>query len=300
MPQNWAAPVIAVVGITLFFLCCLSFDTLEYQEIGLNYSWISETVEDRTYGAGRYYIGIGNSFIKFPRVVNNMYFGDELTPGIVINGPALQSRTQDGLTVRIEVSFQYKLKKEGLFELYQTFGPDYQLILLRMAIEQLTTATTKHNAHDFFIDRTGLSKEMHHLLDEHFQKHGYAEVPFFQLRTVKLPQDFEDSIQDTQVKEQEIKVAKAQQDQNRINYETSLIQAGQNVKVLYHQAAAKSASIYAQNNAYCRQYRLMQTMQANALGEVAKNVSWSPQELLEYIRIRAVREHPSELVTLRV
>jgi len=298
--QNWAAPVIAVVGFTLFILCCLSFDTLEYQEIGINYSWISETIEDRTYSAGRYYIGIGNQFIKFPRVVNNMYFGDEFSQGTVVDGPAMQSRTADGLTVRLEVSFQYKLKPESLYHLYQTFGEEYQRILLRMAIEQLTTATTKHNAHDFFTNRTGLSQEMHSALDSHFQLHGFSEVPFFQLRTVKLPKDFEDSIQDTQVKEQEIKVAKAQQDQNRINYETTLIQAANQVKVLNQQAAAESASIYAQNNAYCRQYRLMQTLQVNGMAKVAEGAKWSPEELLEYIRIRAVREHPSEKTTVRI
>jgi len=297
---SFAGPVIGVVGVTLFLLCCLSFDTLEYQEIGINYSWVSETIEDRTYGAGRYYIGIGNRFIKYPRVVNNMYFGDEFSPGTVVNGPALQSRTQDGLTVRIEVSYQYKLIPEKLYELYQTFGEDYTLILLRMAIEQLTTATTKHNAHDFFTDRTGLSKEMHKMLDDHFQKHGFAEVPFFQLRTVRLPKDFEDSIQDTQVKEQEIKVATAQQDQNRINYETRLLQAGQNVLVLDQQAAAESSAIVAKNDAYCRQYRLTQNLQAEALSKVAAGVQWTPQELLEYLRIRAVREHPAEKVTVRI
>jgi regulator of protease activity HflC (stomatin/prohibitin superfamily) len=298
--QNWAAPVIGVVGFTLFILCLLSFDTLEYQEIGLNYSWISETIEDRTYNAGRYYIGIGNHFLKFPRVVNNMYFGDEFSQGTVINGPALQSRTQDGLTVRIEVSFQYKLKADSLYQMYQTFGDDYIMTLLRMAIEQLTTATTKHNAHDFFTNRTGLSLEMHTALDDHFQKHGYSEVPFFQLRTVRLPKDFEDSIQDTQVKEQEIKVAKAQQDQSRINYETTLLQAAQNVRVLNQQAAAQSSAIYAQNDAYCRQYRLTQTLQAEALVGVAKSAEWQPTELLEYLRIRAVRNHPSEKTTVRV
>merc|ERR1719253_2127221 len=229
-----------------------------------------------------------------------MYFGDEVSPGIVINGPALQSRTQDGLTVGIEVSFQYKLKVEGLYQMYQTFGEDYALILLRMAIEQLTTATTKHNAHDFFTNRTGLSREMHSMLDSHFQQHGFSEVPFFQLRTVKLPKDFEDSIQDTQVKEQEIKVAKAQQDQSRIDYETTLLQAAQNVRVLNQQAAAESASIYAKNDAYCRQYRLTQTLQAQALSTVASNAGWSSEELLEYLRIRAVREHPSENTTLRI
>lgn len=300
MAANWATPVIGVVGLTLFALCCMSFDTLEYQEIGINYSWISETIENRTYSAGRYYIGIGNHFIKFPRVVNNMYFGDAFDQGVKVDGPAMRSRTQDGLTVYMEVSFQYKLIPAGLWNMYQTFGDEYQRILLRMAIEQLTTATTKHNAHDFFTNRTGLSREMHSMLDSHFQQHGYSEVPFFQLRTVKLPKDFEDSIQDTQVKEQEIKVAKAQQDQNRITYETSLLNASQQVLVLAQQAAAESAAIYASNNAYCRQYRLTQELQATSLAKVASGVAWSPEELLQYLRIRAVREHPSTKTTIRV
>jgi regulator of protease activity HflC (stomatin/prohibitin superfamily) len=232
-----------------------------------------------------------------------MYFGDDLATngaGASINGPALQSRTQDGLTVNIEVSFQYKLKEDGLYDMYQTFGEDFNLIFLRMAIEQLTTATTKHDAHDFFTNRTGLSTEMHKALDAHFRSHAHAEVPFFQLRTVKLPKDFEDSIQDTQVKEQEIKVAKAQQDQNRISYETTLLQAGQQVKVLNQQAEGEAASIHAQNDAYCRQYKLTQTLQAKALTQVAHASTWSPTELLEYLRIRAVREHPSEKTMIRI
>lgn len=292
--------VVAVVAFALFVLLCLSFDTLEYQEIGINYSWVSETIEKRTYHAGRYYIGIGNHFIKFPRVLTNMYFGDEADANVMASGPAMQSRTQDGLTVHLEVSFQYKLKPDKIYDLYQTFGDEYQRILLRMAIEQLTTAATKHNAHDFFTNRTGLSFEMHGALDSHFQQHAFSEVPFFQLRTVKLPKDFEDSIQDTQVKEQEIKVAKAQQEQNRISYETALMQAAQNVRVLNQQAAAESASIYATNNAYCRQYQLTQKLQAQALSKVAAGVQWTPRELLSYLRIRAVREHPSAKTTVRL
>lgn len=295
-----AAAVIGVVVVTLFIFASLSFGTLEYQEIGLNYSWISETIENKTYHNGLYYLGIGNHFIKFPRVVNSIYFGDEYSSGIVARGPSLQSRTMDGLTVRLEVSFQYKLIPESLFDLYQTFGEDYNLILLRIAIEQLTTATTKHNAHAFFENRTGLAAQMHRMLDAHFRKNAFAEVPYLQLRTVALPTAFEDSIQDTQVKEQEIKVAEAQQDQNRILYETSLIQAGQKVKILEQQAEAKSTAIKLQNDAYCRQYKLQQTLQSKSLNEVAAKSAWSPTELLEWLRIRAVREHPSERTTVRM
>mmetsp|Transcript_68908 Transcript_68908/g.107918 ORF Transcript_68908/g.107918 Transcript_68908/m.107918 type:complete len:298 (-) Transcript_68908:1-894(-) len=294
------AAVAVVVVVTLLIFASLSFGTLEYQEIGLNYSWISETIENRTYHNGLYYLGIANHFIKFPRVVNSIYFGDEYSAGVIAKGPGLQSRTMDGLTVRLEVSFQYKLIPERLFDLYQTFGEDYNLILLRIAIEQLTTATTKHNAHAFFENRTGLAAEMHKMLDAHFRKHAFCEVPYLQLRTVALPSAFEDSIQDTQVKEQEIKVAEAQQDQNRINYETALLQAAQKVKVLEQQAEAMSTAIGLQNDAYCRQYQLTQSLQSQSLSEVAAKSAWSPKELLEWLRIRAVREHPSEKTTVRM
>lgn len=299
--MSWVLPVSAVCTVTLLLLALLSFDTVEYQEIGLNYSWVSEIIEEQTYSHGRYYLGLGNHFIKFPRVVSNFYFGDEYVPQAdVVSGPALQSRTRDGLMVNIEVSFQYKFMPDKIFQFYQTFGDDYIATFQRMAIETLTIETTRHAAHDFFHKRTVLSDRMHHELDRRFKTEGFAEVPFFQLRTVALPKEFEDAIQDTQVKEQEIKVARAQQDQNRINYETRVLQADQQVKVLHQKAEGEAASIFNQNDAYCRQYSMTQTLQAEALRDVAKAASFSPEQLLEYVRIRAVREHPSENTVLRL
>lgn len=295
---SWTAPVLAVVALTLFILLVLSFDTLDYQEIGLNYSWISETIEDRTYPNGRYYLGIGNHFLKFPRVVQTVYFLDQLDTDT--HGPALQSRTRDGLTVFLEISFQYKLRPQDLYQMYQSLGERYEEVLVRIAIEQLTSAATMHVAYDFFKNRTGLSIEMHNRLETHFQKHGFSDVPFFQLRTVRLPKKFESAIEDTQVKEQEIKVAKAEQNTNRVSYETNVVQAHQQFKVMQQQAAGEATAITAKNDAYCHQYRITQLLQAKALKSLKKNASWNAGELLEYLRIRAVREHPSERTTLRL
>jgi regulator of protease activity HflC (stomatin/prohibitin superfamily) len=276
----------------------MSFDTLEYQEMGLNYSWISETVEQKTFSSGRYYLGLGNHFIKFPSMVKSVFFLDDMSPST--QGPSLQSRTQDGLNVRLEVSFQYRLLFDDLYKLYATLGVHYEKTLVRMAIEQLTTAATLHNAHNFFNNRTTIGQEMHSQLEQHFKTHAYAEVPFFQLRTVHLPDDFEAAIQETQVKQQEIQIASAEQSQNKVSYETRVLQAKQAVRVMKNQGEAEASAIMAHNDAYCRQYNLTQGLQTQALKSLMTTASWKPKQLLEYLRIRAVREHPAEHTTIRI
>jgi len=266
--------------------------------MGLNYGWISETIEDKTYGSGRWYLGLGNHFIKFPKMVKSIFFIDD--PSGATQGPALQSRTKDGLNVRLEVSFQYRLKPDDLFNMYSMLGHKYEQTFIRMAIEQLTTAATLHNAHYFFTNRSTISQEMHSMLDDHFQSHASSEVPFFQLRTVHLPDEFEDAIKETQVKQQEIQIATLEQKTNRVSYETTVLQAEQAVKVLQNQAAGEAASIMAQNEAYCQQYKITQSLQSDALQRLMKAAGWDAKQLLEYLRIRAVREHPAERTTIRL
>lgn len=288
--------VFCVAVVTLVILFVLSFDSLEYQEIGLNYSWMSETVEDKPYESGRYYLGIGNHFIKFPKMVTTVFFIDDPAEGL--QGPSLQSRTRDGLNVRLEVSFQYRLYFDQLYKLYTTLGADYEKTFVRMAIEQLTTAATLHNAHFFFTNRTEVSTEMQNMLDRHFKAHAFSEIPFFQLRTVHLPTQFEDALRETQVKQQEIQIAALEQKTNRVSYQTTVLQAEQAVKVLQNQASAEAASILAQNEAYCTQYKVTQDLQCQALEKIVEASGWAPKQLLDYLRIRAVRDHPSDKTTI--
>lgn len=268
MNQAIWVPVAVVAAISLAVLFFFSFDTLEYQEYGLNFSRISETVERKPYTSGRYYLGIANHFIRFPRMVNSVLFSDE--DAGAKQGPALQSRTRDGLNVRLEVSFQYRLKFEKVYDLYSTLGKDYEPTFLRMAIEQLATAATDHSAHFFFTNRTAISAVMHQRLNDHFQERAFSEVPFFQLRTVHLPHDFEEAIRETQVKQQDIQIATLEQKTKTVTFKTRVLQAEQDVKVLVNQAEAEAASIKATNKAYCKQYKVTQDLQTSALSQLAK------------------------------
>ena len=52
---------------------------------------------------GLYFLGIGHSFIKFPKNVQTIEFSKER----LSSRPAISSRTSDGLEVVLEMSFQY-------------------------------------------------------------------------------------------------------------------------------------------------------------------------------------------------
>ncbi|CAL1133421.1 unnamed protein product [Cladocopium goreaui] len=288
---------------------------LRYQEFGLNCNYLSESVEKEPYSAGRYYLGITNSFIKFPRTVKSISFLEDWTEGS--QGPALQSRTKDGLTVHLEVSFQYQLMFDQLYTLWSTLGEDYEKTFVRMAIEQLSTATTHHNAHFFFRNRTFVSKEMHRKLDdpwqpgscvtqplsqplshsisskEHFKQHAFAEVPFFQLRTVHLPDAFEDAIRETQVQEQHIQIARLEQETKKVTFATEVLKAQQAVQKLQNEAEGEAQAIAKKNDAFCEQYKLTQQLQVHGLQSVVSKTFWNGFELLNYLGIRAVRDHPS-------
>lgn len=299
--QFWLVALALVTFVSFIIMFYLSFDALQYQELGLNYSWVTETIEAKPYSSGRFYLGPGNHFLKFPRTVQTISLTDDRDPTQGgLQGPSLQSRTKDGLTVRLEVSFQYQLSPTTLYEMYTSLGHTYEQIFSRMAIEQLTTAATLHNANDFFSNRSYISTEMHTMLQEHFKGHGFCDVPLLQLKTVHLPNEFEDAIKESQVKQQEIKIARLQQKTQRVSFETKVLQAEQAVKVMQHQAEGEAARIETQNQADCTQFKVTQDLQTEALKLLKKEAEWDNRQLLDYLKIRAMREHRPDKTTIQL
>jgi len=84
-------------------LIILSFSILDIKEYGLDYSWISKSVDRIVYDNGLHFLGIGHKFIRFPRTLQTIEFSRER----YANSGPIHSRTADGLEVTIEISFQY-------------------------------------------------------------------------------------------------------------------------------------------------------------------------------------------------
>ena len=141
--------ICTVSCITGIVLLLLGFSSLEATEYGLDYSWLSKTISPMVKYNGLYFIGIGHSFIRFPRNVQTIEFSKDRNA----NRPAIESRTLDGLEVTLEISFQYVLQPENLFKLYSKYGTKWTQIFQNVAIDILTEEATGYTAYDFFMDR---------------------------------------------------------------------------------------------------------------------------------------------------
>ena len=113
---------LAVGGIALLILIFTSIKTLEVNEVGLDYSGITKTIDSDIYGAGIHLLGVGHSFIIYPTTVQHYEFSR--TKGA--DGPKIRSRTKEGLEVELEISFQYIYQVNKVYELYMRFAENYK------------------------------------------------------------------------------------------------------------------------------------------------------------------------------
>jgi len=290
---------LCTVGIVVL-LIIMSFGNVEVTEYALCYSLLTRTVATRVYTSGRHMIGPFSYFVKFPAVLTTIQFSDakmQYDLNLIERGEdMLRSRTKDGLDVGIELSFQYQLTANNIRELYMLLAPypDYHNIFVRVAIDQLSESTTWFSATQFFHERTMIGKRMEQLLQKAYESKLFASVFSFQLRTVGLPNDFEEAIQNTEVMKQETNKALAEQNSTEVQLETDLMLARRRTKVLANKAEGQATSVMLANKADISQYTVSQKKAADSYDLVLKQLGEKPEDLVMYMQARVIRDHPGD------
>ena len=275
---------------TSFLLIILGFASLEATEYGLNYSWISKSISPNIKENGLYFIGIGHSFIKFPKTVQTIEFSNQKSAN---KGP-IQSRTSDGLEVTIEISFQYILTKDRIYELYNKYGSNYNYIFQNIAIHALTEEATKYTAYNFFMDRGKIKDDFQYELNNIFEKLCYSSIVFLQLRSVDLPSLFEESIQESEVKKQDILRAKAEQNKIMIEVDTQIKAAEFQKDVIINKAEGEAEAIYKQNKADVESLVKMQETQVNVYKNLKSTLGLNNQKLLNLMKSKLIKDYNGE------
>ena len=273
-----------------FLLILFGFSSLEATELGLNYSWISKTISPEVKENGLYFIGIGHSFIKFPKTVQTIEFSEEKTAN---RGP-IESRTSDGLEVTLEISFQYILQPDKLYDLYNTYGPKYDNVFQNIAINILTEEATKYTAYNFFMDRGKIKDDFQYELNLRFDKNCFSNIQFLQLRSVNLPNLFEQSIQESEVKKQDIQKAQAEQNKVKIEIDTKIKAAEYQKNVIINKAEGEAQAIIKQNEAYVEALLRTQNTQTNAFKNLKDTLQLTNENLLDFMKTKIIKEYSGD------
>lgn len=273
-----------------FMLLIFGFASLEATEFGLNYSWISKNISPQIKENGLYYIGVGHSFIKFPKTVQTIEFSLNKNAN---QGP-IQSRTSDGLEVTLEISFQYILQPDKIYTLYNKYGNNYNKVFQNIAVHILTEEATKYTAYNFFMDRGKIKDDFQLELDKKFNEICYATIQFLQLRSVDLPNLFEESIQESEVKKQDIEKAKAEQNKVKIEMDTKIKAAEFQKNVVINVAEGEAEAIFKQNQADVESLVKTQETQIMVYKNLKNTLGLDNKKLLELIKSKMIKDYSNK------
>ena len=151
---------IAAFGVFIL-LFAASWDALDPTEYGLVQNGFTGYVDMRpgmVYEGGRYLVWLRHYFLTFPRNLRNLEFDyDGRRPPIPARtGPDPDDKESGGQPVTFSVSFQYKLQKHTVPQVYQTYGLAWEASYMRFAQQAITNVAQQFTPKQFWNDRCAI------------------------------------------------------------------------------------------------------------------------------------------------
>ena len=284
--------LIIIFIILLFLHLLISMDVVEPLEYGLPYNKFTKNIGKSAYDSGRYILNLFKSFLKYPKNLVTIEFSEsknaESTP--------LQTRTGEGLSVILSVSFQYQLIKEKITDLYNLANINFHSTYARISRDVILKVGGMFNATDYWMNRIQIAEIMKINMDKELLK-AYGHCVSLQLLKIELPKTYEDSIVQTQVEIQKINMRKFEQSAELIRQNSLVIisEAEQKIRITNATGLAEASRIKAFANANA----LNNTINAeNRMYKLAmEELNFTQEELLNYIYLDSImNQHKAKLL----
>jgi regulator of protease activity HflC (stomatin/prohibitin superfamily) len=163
-------------------------------------------------------------------------------------------------------------------------------------MDSLTDLTTKYSAYSFFMDRGKIGYEMQESLNKALAQ-VHVIVEFFQLRSVDLPDPFEDAIQLSEVKKQEIMKATAELTKSKVEIDTMIIKAEMNRNVTLNIAEGEADARLKQANSYSNAYNATEMAMILGYAHLKDELPMTKNDqLLRYLQAKIVRQNRGRIV----
>ncbi|EGR34238.1 spfh domain band 7 family protein [Ichthyophthirius multifiliis] len=219
-----------LVFMIIFILTC--WDTVDITKYGLKCNRISKKCESYVYDSGRYFVGPIHYFVEFPSIVQSIDFSEYSNS----NKP-LQTRTAEGLALVLHITFQYQLQKGELYSLFQNYNLFYEQTFIKIARDIILQSAGNYQAPQYWQERQKIVNEMKQQLNTELLK-AHANCKFFALLKIDLPDQYEQSIVQTQVETQYKTMKEFEKQTIQIQQELDVMISENNSKIQYINAQA--------------------------------------------------------------
>eukprot|EP00708_Paratrimastix_pyriformis_P002561 GAFH01001309.1.p2 GENE.GAFH01001309.1~~GAFH01001309.1.p2 ORF type:complete len:305 (+),score=121.58 GAFH01001309.1:535-1449(+) len=205
-----------IIAIVLGSVLGSSVQWVPMNECGLLMnSYTNQVNTEKVYYEGRYFNGPGQDYLLFPRYVKTVSF---------VDSGAISTQTLDGLSLKLDITFQYQVIPEEVGLLFKTLLRGYETTLKTIADATIRKTASLYRATEFFYNRTAIGNACHEALNATLAAQ-HVIVPFLQMRKIDLPDSFEEAIVNTEVERQNIEIKQYQQQAATIRAQKSTIDA---------------------------------------------------------------------------
>mmetsp|Transcript_29290 Transcript_29290/g.38503 ORF Transcript_29290/g.38503 Transcript_29290/m.38503 type:complete len:319 (+) Transcript_29290:67-1023(+) len=295
---------VVIILVTISTLIGLSFAVLAPNYVGFDYNGVQINVDETNlYEEGRYFLGLGHSFIRFPTLQVSVTFGEASEDG----DGSIYGRTKDGLQIILDVSFQYKLdaSADTLWELYGNFLTDYNDDFKVFAAAAILDAASTYTAFDSINERESLAADMETAVSNALVAYG-ATVQTLQLENIELPSGFSSAIDATIEAEQEADQAQFEQISAGINAETTILEAELQAEITLVNANATAVSTKLAADAEAASITVQLEAERVSYGNLLQRLrskygdDFNPSHMLSYIWVNAIQEANLENLIVQI
>lgn len=185
--------------IFLFILLPMSFSGCEYYEVCLRKRRsTSFTYTDKSYLPGNHFLGPDFFFLPFPLSSQNVEFND-LSIYSKAGIDAVTGKESGGVSLYVDVSFQYKLIPANVGTLYSEVAMKFDAPIRNYARDAIKNKCTEFTADEYLTKREEIETGLATVLKDAIKK-GHAELIDLQLRAVDFRGSGPDSFVNTRLR----------------------------------------------------------------------------------------------------
>lgn len=177
------------------------------------------------------------------------------------------------------------------------YGEDYKNPCIRYAVDILNDRATQFTASQFFQDLGSVQEDMRKALVSTWDRECFATITTVQISKAKLPVQYENALQSTQLASQAGITAAQTQNNTVIDMTTKIKQAAIAAPIVVNQAVAKVNATLQTNLAQMESYVKVTKSESNAYKAMKVELDMTTDDqLLNYIKVKTVNNfNPSHM-----
>mmetsp|Transcript_16224 Transcript_16224/g.31708 ORF Transcript_16224/g.31708 Transcript_16224/m.31708 type:complete len:348 (+) Transcript_16224:66-1109(+) len=329
------------VSMVLLVFSMSSISTVGPTEYGVLFNRVTGSVyHNYPKGPGLYFITPILGFYHFPAYNRTL----ELSAKSYADGPPIECRTgpdendpdSGGQPVTLHLSFVYRIRKQDISKIYQSFALVYEQRLVMFARQSVSDIVQHFDPTLFWQNREKATAEMEKALKHDLWKDGFVEVHSLQLLRAEFNPKYEATIiggvhvhssglslnlvglypllchftsiplhphpipSGIQLATQSRTTSQYRQQVVRVLKEIDIIAAQSNATVTKIGADAEAKAKVLTNNATMLGFTLTQEAKALGYRMFYEKLGWRQPEVLKYIQIQSIAQHKGDHLTVGI